>query len=153
MEYKYDTSFQEITEALKDASQKCSYLRQLLMDKKPSFLCHHLQFVRFDALDEKDYPHGIALNSVFLTFEINHQDKRIELHSYGHVSLNEEDKKTEKYRYYCMKSVIDVIKDNGGKKFRKQKFKDAQDAAKKMVDYFQMVMNEVDKYTGGYPYK
>lgn len=153
MEYEYTKAFQEIADALKDAYQKASYLKCLKIDKEPVFLSHHLQFIRFDALNEKDYPNGISMNSIFITFKIDHKNKKIELHSCGHVYLNKVDKKTEKYRYLCMKSIIQVLKDNGGKTFRKQKFKTAQDAANKMIDFFQKVMCEVDTYTGGYPYK
>lgn len=52
-----------------------------------------------------------------------------------------------------MKSIQQVYVDEGGKKFRKSKFKTEKDLCKKMLDYFDNVMVEVEKYTGGYPYK
>ena len=52
-----------------------------------------------------------------------------------------------------MKSIVNVHVDKGGKKFRKSKFKNETDLCKKMIDYFNVVMKDVDEYTGGYPYK
>ena len=52
-----------------------------------------------------------------------------------------------------MKSVQDVLVDKGGKKFRKQGFKDMADLFKRMETYYKNVMQAVTEYTGGYPYK
>ena len=70
----------------------------------------------------------------------------------GHMSRHHP-KQSEKYKYYVMKSILQVYVDEGGKKFRKSKFKSEKDLCKKMLDYFDNVMVEVEKYTGGYPYK
>jgi hypothetical protein len=112
-----------------------------------------LQFIRIDALDTKDYPNGIDSNSIFLTFSIDYKERKVELHSYGHVYLSPKDLTAPKYRYYAMKSVVNVAEDKGVKKFRKSKFKNANDLAKKMGAYYNKVMGCVKEYTGGYPYK
>jgi hypothetical protein len=52
-----------------------------------------------------------------------------------------------------MKSMQNVLVDNGGKKFRKQSYKDMKDLANKMEKYYKEVMAAVIDYTGGYPYK
>ena len=39
------------------------------------------------------------------------------------------------------------------KKFRKSSYKTTEQAAKKMLDYFDIVMQATEKYTNGYPYK
>lgn len=107
-------------------------------------------FVRFDALKKEDYPHNIDRNSIYITFTIDNNKSTIELHSYGHIYLSDEEMKSS---YLCMKSMIDCYKSYGGKKFRKQSFKTMQQAFEKMNDYFKAVMESVEKYTGGYPYK
>lgn len=112
-----------------------------------------IQFIRVDALDPKDYPNGIGDNSVFLCFSIDYEKRKVELHSVGHVWLSPKDLKTDKYRYMAMKGVHNVAIDMGVKKFRKSKFKDANDLAKKIATYYNKVMECVTKYTGGYPYK
>lgn len=111
------------------------------------------QLFRLDALYKEDYPHRIDDNSVYLTFEVDLEAHTIELWRYGNVWLSPSDLKTDRYKYLAMKSMINVLVDNGGKKMRKSKFKTAADAARKMTDYFSTVMTEVIRYTGGYPYK
>lgn len=113
----------------------------------------NLAFVRFDALNEKDYPNGISMNSIHITFTVDLFERKVYIHSNGHVYLSEKDLQTEKYRYYCMKSIIDVHTDKGGKKFRKQSFKSIETLYNTMKAYFENVMKDVEEYTGGYPYK
>lgn len=110
-------------------------------------------FITIDALDKKDYPHGISENSVFLMFKIDFEEKKFELMRSGHVYLSPKDLKTAKYRYLCMKSMTNILVDKGGKKFRKSIHKDAKTTAKKMADYFNEVMKAVKEYTGSYPFK
>lgn len=120
--------------------------------KNGSF-CPYIIFVRFDALKKEDYPNNISENSVYITFEIDLFEKSVEVFQNGSIWLSPADKTTDKYRYMAMKSMTKVLVDNGGKKFRKQGFKNVKDLADKMHNYYKIVMKEVTEYTGGYPYK
>lgn len=51
-------------------------------------LCPQLQFIRIDALEPKDYPNGIAENSVYLDFSINYDEHKVELNGQGHTYLS-----------------------------------------------------------------
>ena len=116
--------------------------------------CPYLQFITMDALNKEDYPNGIADNSIYLTFTINLLEKKIEIHSCGHVWISKEDK--EKYpmdKYLAMHSMLQITKRNGGKVMRKSKFKNVDDAVAKMKKAFTDVMTQVIDYTNGYPYE
>lgn len=108
--------------------------------------------VTIDALSPKDYPHGININSIYLKFKIDFKEGKIELYESGHINLSPSDKQSDKYRYYCMKSMIDAHVDLGGKKFRKTKYKDVDTTVQLISNYFNAVMESVKTYTGGYPY-
>lgn len=116
-------------------------------------MCNSLQFIRIDALEPKDYPNGIANNSIFLEFAIDFEDCIVELHNEGHIYLSPKDLATPKYRYYAMKSMHEVASDKGFKKFRKSKFKNEKNLVNKISTYYNNVMECVIEYTGGYPYK
>ena len=116
-------------------------------------LCAPLQFIRIDALEQKDHPNGIAENSVYLQFAINYDEHKVELHGQGHVYLSKRDLTLPQYKYLAMKSMTQIAVDKGGKKFRKSTFKDCKDLAKKLAKYYNDVMKYVTEYTGGYPYK
>lgn len=51
----------------------------------------HLVFVRLDALDEKDWPHGISDNSLFLVFIVDLRVNSVEFHRGGCVPYNKDD--------------------------------------------------------------
>lgn len=112
-----------------------------------------LQFIRIDALNTEDYPNGIAENSIYIQFAINYATHKVELHGSGHVYLSPKDLQLPQYKYLAMKSVVNVGVDKGIKKFRKSKFKDGKDLAKKLATYYNSVMECVNEYTGGYLYK
>ena len=149
----YNEVFAKVAKEIKRITDGNKYVKQVMVEEKPSSLCPYMQFVRLDALNKEDYPHGIDRNSVYIDFCVNHKENKVEIHSLGSVYLDEADKQSEKYKYYAMKSIQQVYVDEGGKKFRKSKFKTEKDLCKKMLDYFDNVMVEVEKYTGGYPYK
>lgn len=114
----------------------------------------YVQYITFDALDPKDYPNNIAQNSIYLTFAINYQTRKVELHSNGHCYISPKDKQSDKYKYYAMRGMCDIAKVNYGvAKFRKQNFKDTKDLFNKMEKYYNAVMWAIKAYTGGYPYK
>lgn len=149
----YNEVFAKVAKEIKKIASDNKFVKQVMVDEKPSSFCPYLQFVRLDALNKEDYPHGIDRNSVYICFCVNHKENKVEVHTNGHVGISEKDKQTERYKYLCMKSIQQVYVDEGGKKFRKSKFKSEKDLCKKMLDYFDNVMVEVEKYTGGYPYK
>lgn len=145
--------YKETNDYLNEIASKDRFVKQVIADTKISNFCPNIQYVRLDALEEKDYPYHIDRNSIYITFSVDYAAKKVEVHSCGHIYLSKADLETERYKYYAMKSMQNVLVDNGGKKFRKYSFKDTKDLCKKMLDYFDKVMVEVEKYTGGYPYK
>lgn len=115
--------------------------------------CPEMQWIRLDALNPENWPNNISDNSIFIEFKFDLAAKKLEVSRTGHIWLSPSDKATDRYKYLAMKSMTNVAEDMGKKKFRKSKFKNADDAVKKMNDYYNMVMECVEKYTGGYPYK
>ena len=115
--------------------------------------CPYIIFVRLDALKREDWPNNIAENSIYIDFEIDLYNKKVSVFRSGSVWLSPYDKTLPQYKYLCMKSMQNVLVDNGGKKFRKQSYKDVKDLANKMQKYYKEVMTAVMDYTGGYPYK
>ena len=115
--------------------------------------CPYIIFVRLDALKREDWPNNIAENSIYINFEIDLFNKKVSVFRSGSVWLSPYDKTLPQYKYLCMKSMQNVLVDNGGKKFRKQNYKDMKDLAKKMQQYYAQVMEAVNDYTDGYPYK
>lgn len=115
--------------------------------------CPYIIFVRLDALKREDWPNNIAENSIYIDFEIDLYNKKVSVFRSGSVWLSPYDKTLPQYKYLCMKSMQNVLVDNGGKKFRKQNYKDMKDLAKKMQQYYAQVMEAVNDYTDGYPYK
>lgn len=149
----YSKLFANTDKHLREIAFKNKFVKQVIADTKAYSFCPYMQFVRLDALEEKDYPHNIDINSIYITFKVDYSVNKVEVHSCGHVYLSKKDKESERYKYFAMKSMQDILVDNGGKKFRKCKFKDAKDLCEKMLNYFNTVMVEVEKYTEGYPYK
>lgn len=115
--------------------------------------CPYLGYFALDALDRKDWPNGIAENSVFLRFRIDNKEHKVELQRGGHIWLSPSDKEREKYKYLCMRGMVDIAEEKGVKKFRKQGYKSIEDLTSKMVSYYTRVLEKVSEYTGGYPYK
>lgn len=148
MEKNYKEMVQEIANEIK----KLTPLAKQVKISTGGY-CPYLCFIRIDALLEKDYPHNISDNSIYIDYEIDFNENKFEVFKVGHVYLSPKDLKTDKYKYLCMKSMSNILVDKGGKKMRKTKHKDNKTTAKKMADYFNEVMKAVIEYTGGYPYK
>lgn len=148
MEKNYKEMVQEIANEIK----KLTPLAKQVKISTGGY-CPYLCFIRIDALLEKDYPHNISDNSIYIDYEIDFNENKFEVFKVGHVYLSPKDLKTDKYKYLCMKSITNILVDKGGKKMRKTKHKDNKTTAKKMADYFNEVMKTVIEYTGGYPYK
>lgn len=130
---------------------KCKLIKNVKISK--GILGGSLLFIKLDALDDKDWSNGIELNSIYFSFVYDEETKKLDLNTNGHVYLSNEDKQTDKYKYYAMKSIVGVHVDYGGKKFRKTSVKNPDDLVTKISTYVNAVMEDVVKYTGGYPYK
>ena len=146
------TEWQQQREMLRDYLIPISTAENVSVGKIGGF-CPYIIFVRLDALKREDWPNNIAENSIYIDFEIDLYNKKVSVFRSGSVWLSPYDKTTPKYKYLCMKSMQNVLVDNGGKKFRKQNYKDMKDLAKKMQQYYAQVMEAVNDYTDGYPYK
>lgn len=85
---------------------------------------------------------------MFIKFCIDYNTQKIELLSSGHVYLNKEDKESDTYKYYAMRSIISLV----DKKFRKTKFKDQNDIVDKISTYANKVYGALEIYANGYPY-
>lgn len=145
---KIKAEFNGILDCVKSTNKNAVQVEGQFQSFAPS-----IQFITLDALHEEDYPHNIKQNSIFLIFQLDLLEHKVELVDYGHCWLSSADKQTKRYKYLAMKSMIDVHKDLGGKAFRKQGYKNEADAASKMVAYYDNVMKSMMEYTGGYPYK
>ena len=95
-----------------------------------------------------DIKHGFAFKGEFISLESN--DKI--LVTPGNFKIGG-GFKSDKYKYYAMKSIVGVHVDYGGKKFRKTLVKNSDELITKISTYVNAVMEDVVKYTGGYPYK
>ena len=113
-----ETRFKQVADEVRRMSSESPYVKRIIVDEKPDRFCPYLQFVRYDALNVVDVPNGIEENSVFVTFEINHSTGKVEVFRNGHIWLSEKDKQSERYKYLAMKSMQQILVDNGGKKMR-----------------------------------
>ena len=113
-------------------------------------LCPELQFIGWEALDVKDLPNNIDMNGIFIYFEIDFEKKSVEVHSSGHIYLCKEESKAT---YLAMTGFKKLCLARGCKWFRKQKFKDINDLYKRIATFYNNVMEVVNEYMGGYPYK
>lgn len=130
-----------------------TYLKALYAQFRHDF-APYLQHFTLDAVKREDWDNGIAENSIYLMFNIDLTESKIEIRRSGHVWISAQDKQAyQRDKYLAMHSMLDIAKRNGTKPMRKQGYKNAQDAAKKIVKAFNDIMEQVNDYTGGYPYK
>lgn len=108
------------------------------------------QWVRLDALNTTDWPNGIAENSIYISFKIDMKEHKFEVSDCGHIYLSEADQEAS---YLCMCSMRKAVEAMGGKWMRKSAYKDAEDLAKKVRDFWTQAIECVKQATGGYPYK
>ena len=87
-----------------------------------SEFCPHLQFITLDALKKEDWPNNIDLNSIYLCFEIDFKNKKVQVHGNGSIYLSPKDKQeNSRWKYYAMRGMMNIAaEDYGVKKFRKQ---------------------------------
>lgn len=110
----------------------------------------HIQFFTFDALNSRDWPNGIAQNSIFVMFKVDMRAHTIEVESCGHIWLTDNDVKKS---CLVMCSIKQAHKANGGVWMRKSKYSNAQNLANKAKTFWNDVVKTLNDVTGGYPYK
>ena len=116
--------------------------------------CAWTQYITLDALNKQDWPNGINENSIFITFKIDLASKKVEIIRNGHVWISKQDKELySKDSYLAMHSMTEIAKRNGSKIMRKSTYKDTKDLAKRIINAYESIMEQVIDYTGGYPYK
>ena len=138
----YKTQFEDIVSALNDAGYTT-------IDEFETF-CPELQYIRMDMLKEEDWPNHIGRNSIFITYDIDMCAKTVEVSTFGHIYLSNEDSKKSHLAMCSMKQAHQAI---GGKWFRRTKYKSAADLAKKMITFYNSVKQTMEEVTDGYPYK
>lgn len=147
----WKNEFAEVMNLLQTASNNITY--KAVYGSFQTF-CAWTQYVTLDALNKKDWPNGIKENSVFVTFKIDLASKKVEISRTGHVWISKQDKELyPKDGYMAMHSMTEIAKRNGGKVMRKSAYKDAKDLAKRIINAFENIMEQVSDYTEGYPYK
>ena len=145
---EWETMFKQAHEAVRDLCPRAAQVKGRFSD---SLGAPYLQFLTIDATRKGDEPNGIAQNDAFLSFEVDFLEGKVQLHGFGHVWLSEADK--QRFPYIAMRSMPEIAEEYGCKKFRKQGFKDGVDLAKRVGKYFEAVIDALQDYTGGYPYK
>ena len=138
----YKAQFEDIVSALNDAGYTTK-------DKFGTF-CPELQYIRMDMLKKEDWPNHIDRNSIFITYEIDMCAKTVEVSTFGHIYLSNEDSKKSHLAMCSMKHAHQAV---GGKWFRRTKYKSAADLAKKMITFYNSVKHTMEEVTEGYPYK
>lgn len=107
-------------------------------------------YINLDFLPDSKHPHGIAENSIYLTFEYNAEESVLEYRNCGHLDLTEKDR-AGKYKYYALKEFTAPYYDAGGKKFRKIRIDDftAQTVYSKTIDWIRAVVDAALEDQGG----
>lgn len=147
----WENEYNMAVSLLKGQTPKANHI---VANFQKSSIAPWLTFVRIDALKPENYPNGISDNSVFVTFKVDHMEKKVEVWRTGHVWISDIDKENHpQFRYLAMHSMLRIAKENKCKGIRKAAYKNAPDLAEKMAKAFNNIMDFVEYYTGGYPYK
>ena len=147
----WKNEFAEVINLLQSASNNITY--KTAYGSFQTF-CPWTQYITLDALNKEDWPNGIKENSVFITFKIDLASKKVEINRTGHVWISKQDKELyPKDSYLAMHSMTEIAKRNGSKVMRKSIYKDTKDLAKRIINAFENIMEQVIDYTSGYPYK
>ena len=64
----YNEVFAKVAKEIKKITDGNKYVKQVIVDEKPSSFCPYMQFVRLDALNKEDWPHNIDMNSIYICF-------------------------------------------------------------------------------------
>ena len=147
----WENDFAEVMNLLQSASNNITY--KVVYGSFQKF-CAWTQYITIDALNKEDWPNGIKENSVFVTFKIDLANKKVEIHRTGNVWISKQDKELyTRDSYLAMHSMTEITKRNGGKVMRKSTYKDSKDLAKRIINAFEDIMEQVIDYTSAYPYK
>lgn len=106
-------------------------------------------FIEVNYNKECDYPHNQLLNAIM--FKFDNIDNKMDLLWFPHCNLSPYDKANE-YKHYAMRSVKDLGKECKVN-FRKFDMKDEKNIVEKLAKYLNNIMEVIQVYTGGYPYK
>lgn len=106
-------------------------------------------FIEVNYNKECDYPHNQLLNATVFKFD-NVEDK-MDLSWSPHFNLSPYDKAND-YKYFAMRNVKDLGKECKVN-FRKFDLKDEKNIVEKLAKYLNSIMEVIQIYTGGYPYK
>lgn len=119
---------------------------------KGSFIVPEARIV-INFTQTKNYPNGIEENAIRFIYRFFFNTSTLE-YSPGHamIWLSPYDKEND-YKYHAMRSADNLAKECGTGRFRKSKAKDEADVAVKIAKHLNKVMDIVNTYTGGYPYK
>lgn len=147
----WKNEFAEVINLLQSASNNITY--KAVYGTFSTF-CPWTQYITLDALNKEDWPNGIKNNSIFVTFEIDLASKKVEINSCGNVWISKQDKELyTRDSYLAMHTMTEITRRNGGKVMRKSTYKDAKNLAKRIINAFEGIMEQVIDYTSGYPYK
>ena len=113
-------------------------------------ICPSLQFIGWEALKNEDIPYHIKENGIYIIFEIDFATKSVEVFQSALINLCRDEQKAT---YLAMTSMKNLAKGRGLSWFRKQKFKDINDLYRRLRKFYDNMMDVVNEYTGGYPYK
>jgi len=110
---------------------------------------YNSQWIRLSYLKPEDEP-DIAANGMYLIFDIDFNDRVIELKDNGHIYLTKEDQHKSNL---AMTGIKNLYKKEGKPYFRKTRYKSIDDCAKKILSFYNLTKELLDKYSEGYPYK
>ena len=110
---------------------------------------YNSQWIRLSYLKPEDEP-DIAANGMYLIFDIDFNDRIIELKDNGHIYLTKEDQHKSNL---AMTGIKNLYKKEGKPYFRKTRYKSIDDCAKKILSFYNSTKELLDKYSEGYPYK
>jgi len=87
---------------------------------------------------------------MYLIFDIDFNDRIIELKDNGHIYLTKEDQHKSNL---AMTGIKNLYKKEGKPYFRKTRYKSIDDCAKKILAFYNSTKELLNKYSEGYPYK
>jgi hypothetical protein len=109
-----------------------------------------VQFITIDALKKEDWTDGIVTYSIYITFRVDLQKQVFKIYEQGNIALTKHDLQVTRYAMCTMQRMHEA---NGGKWFVQRKYKDAQDLAEKLREFWNAVHESLEVMTTGYPYK